>query len=171
MALDRQWQRLNALALLLAVIIFAALGLAWWRDRTRDYDTPRWLPARFVALVAETTTNASSDPSLATRERWLVAVNLRCPHCQRHLQALARLARDRASVPLVSALIVDQPTRPARDALGRSLSGGVWWDSAQVWRESWGRRVYGETFRFDAYGRMLSSTPAGMVPDTTSSRM
>jgi len=31
--------------------------------------------------------------------------------------------------------------------------------------------VYGETFRFDGLGRMLSATPAGVVPDSSGSRM
>jgi hypothetical protein len=41
----------------------------------------------------------------------------------------------------------------------------VWWDT-QVWRGR-GRRAYGETFRFSAHGELLSSTPAGVVPDSS----
>jgi len=67
-----------ALALVAAAVL--ALGIAWWRDGARPYETPEWKPARFVQLVPAT---------MAERERWLVAVNLRCPHCQAHLRALA----------------------------------------------------------------------------------
>jgi len=40
-----------------------------------------------------------------------------------------------------------------------------------VWRDKWGCRMYGETFRFDTRGRLLSATPVGTVPDSTGSRM
>lgn len=158
-----RFERLNALALLLAVGIFAALGLAWWRDRARHFDTPRFDAARFVAL-------APAQP-LAGRERWLVAVQLACPHCQAHVRALAARIAGRAHPPALAVLVVDSPARPAALALGVPLTGGAWWDRAQVWRESWGRRVYGETLRFDSLGRLLSSTPAGVVPDSAGSRM
>jgi hypothetical protein len=104
-------------------------------------------------------------------ERWLVAVNLRCPHCKVHLRALARRIAPRARPPALGVIIVDQPARPARLDLGVPLAAGAWWDSAQVWRDAWGRRVYGETFRFDARGRLISATPAGMPPDSTGPRM
>jgi hypothetical protein len=159
----RRFERLNAIALALALAVFAALGLAWWRDRARHYDTPRFEPARFVEL-------APSEP-LAGRERWLVAVNLDCPHCQAHVRALAARTATRARPPALAVLVVDQPSRPVALNLGVALAGGAWWDRAQVWRERWGRRVYGETFRFDSLGRLLSSTPAGVVPDSSGSRM
>ena len=154
---------LNQLALLLALGLFAALGLAWWRDRARHYDTPRWQAESFVALAPEA--------GVLKGERWVVAVSLRCPHCQQHLSALARRIATRAQPPALAALIVDEPALPALPDLGVTLAGGLWWDRAQVWRESWGRRVYGETFRFDRNGRLLSSTPAGVVPDSSGSRM
>jgi hypothetical protein len=160
---SRRFERLNAIALALALLVFAALGLAWWRDRARQYDTPRFDPARFVEL-------SPAEP-LAGRERWLVAVNLDCPHCQAHLRALAVRTAARAHPPALAVLVVDQPSRPAELNLGVALAGGAWWDRAQVWRERWGRRVYGETFRFDSLGRLLSSTPAGVVPDSSGSRM
>ena len=156
-------ERLNALALLFAAGVLAALGLAWWGDHMRAFERPGWGRERFVAL--------SPECSLAGGERWVVAVNLRCPHCRAHLTSLARRIGGRPRPPALSALIVDQPTRPARADLGTPLAGGVWWDSAQVWREGWGRRAYGETFRFDERGRLLSATPAGVLPDSESLRM
>lgn len=154
--------RLNTLAFAVALLLLAALGVAWWRDRVQRYDTPRFEAARFEPIAP--------DSALA-RERWLVAVNLKCPHCTRHLGALRARIAARPSPPSLGAIIVDQPTRPAADALEGPLPGGVWWDRAQVWREHWGRRTYGETFRFAADGRMLSSTPVGVVPDSSGSRM
>ena len=157
-----RWQRLNLVALLFAFAVLAATGLAWWRDRARTFDTPRWDEARFVALTAAT---PEAEPPDA-RERWVVAVSLSCPHCQQHLRALAGRTAGRARPPALAALIVDQPARPASLDLGVPLAGGAWWDSTQVWREDWGRRAYGETFRFGARGELLSSTPAGVVPDS-----
>ena len=158
-----RFERLNALALVLALGVFASLGLAWWRDRARHYEAPRWEAARFVTL--------SPGEPLDGRERWVVAVNLDCPHCQAHLRALAARVAGRPHPPALAALVVDQPSRPPALHLAVPLAGGAWWDSAQVWRESWGRRVYGETFRFSPAGRLLSATPAGVLPDSSGSRM
>jgi hypothetical protein len=158
-----RWRTLNQAALVIAVLVLATLGLAWWRDRARTFEAPRFDPARFVALT-------EGEP-LAGRERWLVAVNLDCPHCQQHLRALAGRIATRDRAPALGAILVDQPSRPASLDLGTRLPGGVWWDSAQVWRTAWGRRAYGETFRFDAEGRMLSSTPVGIVPDSAGTPM
>ena len=153
-------RRMLGMALVAAALL--ALGLAWWRDAARSYERPVWKASRFVQLEPATE---------ADRERWLVAVNLRCPHCQAHLRALERRIASRSSQPALGVILVDQPARPKRVDLGVPLTAGVWWDSAQVWRGAWGRRIYGETFRFDRRGRLLSATPAGTVPDSTSSRM
>jgi hypothetical protein len=156
-------ERWAVLAIVLAAAALAALGLAWWRDGARHFERPSWEVEQFVEL--------SPAAPAATRERWLVAVNLSCPHCKAHLRTLAgRIAR-RAQPPALGVLIVDQRARPSRLDLGVPLAAGAWWDSAQVWRERWGRRVYGETFRFDARGRLLSATPAGTLPDSSGSRM
>jgi hypothetical protein len=160
-----RWQTLNGLALVLAGSILVALGLTWWRERGHKAKEPRWEPARFAEVLPESAGLGGAP------ERWLVAVSLQCPHCQAHLRALAARTADRAARPALAALIVDQPTRPEHLDLGVALAGGAWWDSSQVWREAWGRRMYGETFRFDVNGRLLSSTPAGVVPDSSSSRM
>jgi hypothetical protein len=165
-----RWDRLNVLALVLACAIFVALGLAWWRDRTRTFAEPRWDPARFVGL-SPVGAPGSAEAAPRDAERWVVAVSLACPHCQEHLRALARRTGARARRPALAALIVDHAGRPAAPDFGVPLAGGAWWDSAQVWREAWGRRAYGETFRFDARGRFLSSTPAGVVPDSAGVRM
>lgn len=180
-----RFDRLNSLAGLFALALFAALGVAWWRDRAQHYETPRWDAARFVALAAGGASRAgagdrvgalaSAPPPAAGPERadelWLVAVNLDCAHCQQHLRALSRRTASRSRPPRLAVLLVDSPGRPQGFDLGVPLTGGTWWDRDQVWRQSWGRRVYGETFRFDTGGRLLSSTPAGVVPDSSGSRM
>ena len=155
-------ERLASFGLLAAAGALVALGLAWWGDQAHRYETPAWDASRFVELA----------PARAgAGERWLVAVNLRCPHCMRHVRSLAaQLARRRHPAAL-AALIVDQRVRPRGVDLGAPLTGGAWWDSAQVWRDAWGRRVYGETFRFSPAGRLLSATPAGVLPDSSGSRM
>ena len=155
-------ERAAAVGVAIAAAALLALGLAWWRDAAHRYERPAWTASRFVQLAPAT---SGGD------ERWLVAVNLRCPHCQAHLRELARRIAPRARPPALGVIVVDQRARPARLDLGVPLAAGAWWDSAQVWREAWGRRVYGETFRFDARGRLLSATPAGTLPDSTGSRM
>ena len=157
-----QRDRLPLLALAVAAVALAALGLAWWRDAGHRYERPAWTPSRFVQLAP-----AAGD----ARERWLVAVNLRCPHCRAHLHALAQRLAVRERPPALGVLLVDETRRPETLDLGVPLPAGAWWDSAQVWRDAWGRRVYGETFRFDPRGRLLSATPAGVLPDSTGSRM
>jgi hypothetical protein len=118
-------ERLASLGLLVAAGALAALGLAWWSDVAHRYETPAWDATRFVELA----------PARAgAGERWLVAVNLRCPHCVRQVRTLAtQLARRRHPAAL-AALIVDQGVRPRGVDLGAPLTGGAWWDSAQVWR-------------------------------------
>jgi hypothetical protein len=159
MTTGNRLRNLNLLALAIAAAVLAVTGIAWWRDRVRTFEPARWDATRFVALTP-------AEP-LGDRERWVVAVNLACPHCQAHLRALATRTASRARPPALAALIVDQPVRPTSRTLGVPLAGGVWWDSTQVWREAWGRRAYGETFRFNAQGELLSSTPAGVVPDSS----
>jgi len=155
-------ERATVLGLVIAAAALLALGLAWWRDGAHRYERPAWNPSRFVQL----------DPGTATdRERWLVAVNLRCPHCRAHLRSLAARIAPRSRPPALGVILVDQLSRPASLDLGVPLTAGAWWDSAQVWREAWGRRVYGETFRFDARGRLLSATPVSVLPDSNGSRM
>jgi hypothetical protein len=146
----------NRIALLVALALLVTLGVAWWRERTRVYAEPRWEPARFAAVVPES--------AAAGRERWVVAVNLRCPHCQLHLRALADSLAGWSRRPALAALVVDQPEPPAVTRLGHRLDGGVWWDRQEVWRREWGRRGYGETYRFDADGRLVAATPAGVFP-------
>jgi hypothetical protein len=155
--------RLNTLAFAIAIVLFAALGVTWWRDRMKRVEVPRFEASMFTPVMA-------AEP-LDGRERWIVAVHLGCPHCTQHLDALAARIAARPSPPALGALLVDEPDVPAADVLERRLPAGVWWDREQVWRERWGRRVYGETFRFDRDGKYLGSTPVGVVPDSIGSRM
>ena len=157
-------ERAMTLGLAFAVAGLAALGIAWWRDGTVLYQRPVWEAGKFVQLAPATATGG---------ERWLVAVNLRCPHCREHLRTLARRIAPRAHPPALGVIVVDQPSRPARSDMGLwgvQLAAGAWWDSAQVWRDGWGRRVYGETFRFDARGRLITATPVGTLPDSSARR-
>ncbi|MCE9628063.1 MAG: hypothetical protein K8R56_09115, partial [Candidatus Eisenbacteria bacterium] len=147
--------RLNTFAFAIAILLFAALGVAWWRDRVKRYDTPRFEVSAFEPIVAA----GALEPA---RERWIVAVHLGCPHCTQHLSALAARIAARPSPPALGALLVDEPTRPSAHTLTQTLPAGVYWDRAQIWRERWGRRVYGETFRFSSDGGYLGSTPVGV---------
>lgn len=159
--------RLNTIALAIALALLVTLGGVWAWARLRPAPRVVFAPERFVNLVAPT---GGTWPAGA-REQWLVAVNLRCPHCQQHLRALARRIADRPAPPALGVLLVDQPGRPAEVGFGVTLPAGVWWDSTQVWRQRWRRGAYGETFRFAPDGRLLRATPAGFVPDSLGSRM
>lgn len=141
-------RRINQLALAASALLFAAIGVLWWSDRTHRWETPRWEPSRWSMLTA---------PALAGGPRALIAVHPGCAHCRTRLAELAA-AGDSLGAPL-AALLVDVAPRPARVDLGVPLPGGVWWDSAGVWRDTWGRRVYGETFVFDSLGALARVVP------------
>lgn len=159
--------RLNTIALALAVALLVTLGGVWAWARLRPAPRVTFAPERFVCRVAP----SGGAWSAGEREQWLVAVNLRCPHCQQHLRALARRIAGRPAPPALGVLLVDQRERPADVDFGVALPAGVWWDSTQVWRQRWQRAAYGETFRFATDGRLLGATPAGFVPDSLGSRM
>lgn len=159
--------RLNTIALAIAVALLVALGAVWAWSRLRPAPRIAFAPDRFVRLVAP---EGGAWPA-GTREQWLVAVNLRCPHCQAHLRALAQRIAGRTAPPALGVLVVDQPTRPVIEGFGVGLPAGVWWDSTQVWRRQWRRGAYGETYRFAPDGRLVRATPTGIVPDSLGSRM
>ena len=160
--------RLNRVALVFAVLLLVTLGVVWARTRTRDRRPIVFKPSAYVML---TPPEGGVWPS-GKREQWLVAVNLRCPHCQAHLHALAERIAGRPAPPALGAILVDQLERPDPSPdFHLPLAAGVWWDSTAVWRLQWQRAVYGETFRFGADGRFLGSTPTGVVPDSLGSRM
>ncbi|MCC6652484.1 MAG: hypothetical protein IT348_15140 [Candidatus Eisenbacteria bacterium] len=137
--------RINQLALIASVVLFAAIGLLWWSDRTRVWEEPRWDRARFVLLAA---------PDTAAARALVVALHPGCSHCS---ERLAQLAREGAADSLAASLgilVVDQRERPTPPAGAAALPAGVWWDSAGTWRHSWGRRVYGEAYLFTPQGQL-----------------
>ncbi len=72
--------RINQLALIASVVLFAAIGLLWWSDRTRVWEEPRWDRARFVLLAA---------PDTAAARALVVALHPGCSHCSERLAQLA----------------------------------------------------------------------------------
>lgn len=158
-ARERRARGLVPLATVGALVI-AGLGWSWARDRARPWETPRWDPARFVALSGWT-----DDGAAAPRARWVVPVNPACPHCAGYVARAAELPRPRG---VRLALLLVDAARPVD--LGELLRPGVdeaWWDREGVWRGSWGHRVYGEVLWFGAEGEFqgaLGTGPAGQVP-------
>ena len=145
-------QRINQLALLIAALLFAAIGLLWWRDRTRVWEEPLWDRSRFAAVTAPATF-AAAGRSL------IVAVHPGCSHCSERLTQLAREGAADSIGAALGVLVVDQPERPLAPKGGTSLPAGVWWDSVGTWRDSWGRRVYGEAYVFGARGQLERVIP------------
>ncbi len=145
-------QRINQLALGASVFLFVAIGVLWWRDRTHVWETPRFEPGRFARVTA-------AEPASEGRARFLVAVHPGCSHCRERLAELVREGAADSSGAALAALLVDVEPRPDAPDLGVPLSGGVWWDSAGVWRNRWGRRVYGETFVFTSAGALERVIP------------
>lgn len=139
-------QAINRAALGLSLVLFVAIGAIWWRDRTREWETPRWDSARFAELSA---------PSGPVRTTWRVAVNPDCQHCRARLADLMRRRRDPAHDPALGVLLVDVRRRPDRVDEASRLDGGVYWDSSNVWRARWGHRRYGEVFVFAADGALV----------------
>ncbi|NOT34561.1 MAG: hypothetical protein HOP12_10365 [Candidatus Eisenbacteria bacterium] len=140
--------RLARVLLALGLATFTALAVTWARDRAHAWQTPHWPPNGAVPLRGE--------PALALagarRAITAVAVNPACAHCLEIMQALADSAALRITDRALVALIVDTPLRPSRLELAPVRAPAVVWDSAGVWRHRWGRRRYGEVFRFDAHG-------------------
>src|SRR5512135_3749121 len=95
---------LNRFALALALLLFAAVGAWWWRDRTRTYERPRWPDARMAALLAPA---AGADSA-----RWIVAVNPDCPACRRRLAELRGDGAARLEGAALGVLLVDVRARP-----------------------------------------------------------
>ena len=133
------------------IVLIAALGLLWMRDRARPRSEPRWEPFRFVAL---------HEPAPVPRERqptWVYVVNPQCPHCREALpdaERAVRASRERARFAI---LIVDTPEQPAESEVESYGAEEVWWDTGAVWRERWGHRLYGELLVFDRDGRLLET--------------
>lgn len=138
--------RLNRVALLVALALFAALGALWARERTRRYEPPRW-PAACARLRAP-------SPA-APAARWIVAVNPDCGRCVARLAELRRDGTAAAAGAALGVLLVDVPHRPDSLVVGAGLDAGVWWDSAGIWRRRWGRRAYGETMVFGPAGTLM----------------
>ena len=153
----------GALALLLVLAIFGW----WWHERVAPHEGPRFASARF----AEVTPPLS--PLGPGEERWLVTVNPGCPHCSERLAHLARVLSARSGggpVPRLAVLVVDWPQRPQRGAYAALAPGGVWWDSARVWRRSWRHGEYGEVLVFAHDGALLRTHSPTFEPDTIAAR-
>jgi len=138
---------LNRIALVLALALFVALGAYWWRERSREYEAPRWPHASFVPLL--------SPAEVVPTERWIVAVNPDCGQCTARLAELRRRSAAWTADVTLGALVVDVRRRPDPFVVGDDLGAGVWWDSLGAWRSRWGHRVYGETFVFGPDGALL----------------
>lgn len=136
------------------LVLFAAIGVSWLRDRARDWEEPRWNPARFTRIDRAPTRAAARAPDA---ELWVVVVNPDCGHCAQSLHDAALVRGRRSDDPSLRALIVDQARRPPHDVFRVPGVESVWWDEHAVWRKSWGHRVYGEVLRFDAGGRFLET--------------
>jgi len=151
---------LNRVALAIAVVLLAGIGLLWWRDRTRTREIPRWDRSRFVGIV---------PPADTAHATWVVVVNPDCMHCRARLAELLRHRRDPATGPALGVLLVDvaaHPEPPDND-LAR-LDGGVWWDSTNAWRDRWGHRTYGEVLVFAPGGaleRLVGPESDPALPD------
>jgi hypothetical protein len=135
----------------LAVVGLAALGALWLHDRMKPWRAPRWEPARFVALTS------ARAPDVDVR--WVAIVNPLCPHCRAALPQVAALRARTRPPPDLCVLIVDSPRRPDRATVASLRVPEAWWDAANVWRQEWGHRVYGEVLVFDRSGRLIETRP------------
>ncbi len=154
---------INRAALVVAFAILAAIVFVWWQDRTRTWETPRWDAARFVALRAPA-------PAPAGRVTWRLAYNPDCSHCRARLAELMRRPRDPAHDPALGVLLVDVRARPDSLEISPRVDGGVDWDSAGVWRERWGHRLYGEVLVFAPDGALLRTAGPEADPAAADSR-
>lgn len=142
---------MSSLVAVASVAMLALYGL-WHRDRSKNWDEPRWSAGEFVPLRAASLEGA--------RELWLIPVNPRCPHCRGHL-AHAAAALKRGAGARLGILLVDTPQPPAASAFASVAVDGLWWDARETWRRRWGHRVYGEVLVFDAAGRYMRTMPPG----------
>jgi hypothetical protein len=137
----------------LAALSLVALAAAWWVDRHRVWEEPRWMRERFVVIADRP--RAPGD----TAETWAIAFNPSCSHC---LESLARASRLRVTanpVPRLALLVIDAPRDRVRMPVASEAIDQIWWDVHGVWRRRWGHRVYGEVLRFDAAGRYRGIVP------------
>ncbi len=149
-----RWAARVGLALI-ALSLAGLVALAVW-DRTRHWETPRFDPARFVALEAPA-------PAQGGEERWCVVVNPDCAHCRSAFPAIAARRDSVRPRPELDLLIVDCDRRPAPAALAPFPADRAWWDSSGVWRDRWGHRVYAEVLRFAPGGALLGVDPPPAV--------
>lgn len=143
---------LAAAALAAVLVVVALLAIP------RRQETPRWEPARFE------TVRAPAAAASVAAETWVVAVQIRCPHCR---EALARVHREReragARVRTVALLVDTPPPVEPAELAHVADAASVYRDSANVWRR-WGGRRWGDVFRFGPDGRF-----AGMAEPLTDS--
>lgn len=145
-----------------ACVALGALGtlvIAWAQARERAVP-PRYDERAFARVDGRSRhATASAAAGAAATETWLVAVNLQCDHCTTRCAEVARTAPVRSGRARLVALVVDARARPATHAAAALGAAAVLWDSAGVWRTTWGRRAYGEVLCFDARGRCRRVLP------------
>jgi hypothetical protein len=141
-----------------------ALGWAWHRDRSRQWEEPRWTPEAFVPL------RGGQGAVRGGRDTWMVTVNLHCPRCLATLRRIAAAQDGNPDTAQLAALIVDTPARPGPEAVRRLPPMPVWWDRDGLWKRRWGHRLYGELIQFDPGGRCLGTLTAEDALDALASR-
>jgi len=134
----------NAGAAALAIVV--ALATVFALARPRRTETPSWDPARFQTVRAPLA--SASVPA----ETWVIAVQIRCPHCREVVERVHRIREATGARIETIALLVDTSVAPDSSDLAHVQdAAAVYWDRENAWR-TWGGTRWGDTFRFDRRG-------------------
>lgn len=141
---------LNRSGWALAAVVVVAIGVIWYLDRAGANQTPQWDTARFETVRPPLPADAGGD------ETWVVAVQLRCPHCRESLGRVLHATRDHDERIAAVALLVDTDALPGADLMAHVADAeAVYWDREGLWRRRWGRSRWGEVMCFGRDGRLL----------------